>query len=48
LGWIPKHSVPDSIQDYWDYLTAFQEKADILAYAENHMRQLNVIRKCDN
>jgi len=48
LGWIAKRSVPDSIQDYWDYLTAFQEKADILAYAENHMRQLNVIRKCDN
>jgi dTDP-L-rhamnose 4-epimerase len=46
LGWIPKRSVPDSIQEYWDYLTAFQEKSDILAYAENHMRQLNVIRKC--
>jgi dTDP-L-rhamnose 4-epimerase len=48
LGWIAKRSVSDSIQDYWDYLTAFQEKSDILAYAEHHMRQLNVIRKCDN
>lgn len=48
LGWSPKRNVADSIQAYWDYLTAFQEKDDILAYAENHMRRLNVIRKCDN
>jgi len=48
LGWAPKRSVGESIQEYWDYLTTFQEKADILAYAENHMRQLNVIRKCGN
>ena len=47
LGWVPKRSVQDSIQAYWDYLTAFQEKDDILAYAEKHMRQLNVIRKSD-
>ncbi len=46
LGWSPKRSVAVSIQEYWDYLTNFQEKNDILAYAENHMRQLNVIRKC--
>ena len=45
LGWSAKRSVADSIGQYWDYLTAFQEKTDILAYAENHMRQLNVIRK---
>ena len=45
LGWRARRSVADSIQAYWDYLTAFQEKSDILAYAENHMRQLNVIRK---
>ncbi len=48
LGWRPKRNVSDSIQAYWEYLTAFQEKEDILAYAENHMRKLNVIRKCDN
>ena len=45
LGWRARRSVTDSIQQYWDYLTAFQEKSDILAFAENHMRQLNVIRK---
>ena len=45
LGWKPTRSVTDSIQEYWDYLTTSQEKSDILAYAENHMRQLNVVRK---
>jgi dTDP-L-rhamnose 4-epimerase len=47
LGWTPKHDVQDSIQAYWDYLTAFEEKQDVLAYAEKHMRQLNVIRQSD-
>ena len=45
LGWSPRYSVPDSIRDYWDYLISHQDKTDILAYAEKHMRQLNVIRK---
>ena len=48
LGWMPKRSVQDSIQAYWDYLNAAQEKDDILAYAEKHMRQLNVIRKSEH
>lgn len=45
LGWTPQHTVLDSINDYWHYLDGYQEKEDILAYAEQHMRQLNVIRK---
>lgn len=45
LGWCPKRNVVDSIQSYWSYLTAHQDKADILDYAERQMRQLNVIRK---
>ncbi len=48
LGWTPQRSVADSIRDYWNYLTALQEKDDILVYAEKHMRRLNVIRKSGN
>lgn len=45
LGWTAGRSVADSIAAYWDFLTAQKEKDDILAYAEKHMRRLNVIRK---
>jgi dTDP-L-rhamnose 4-epimerase len=45
LGWTPRRTVSDSIAAYWDFLSAQKEKDDILAYAEKHMRRLNVIRK---
>ncbi|MBT8341572.1 MAG: NAD-dependent epimerase/dehydratase family protein [Desulfatitalea sp.] len=45
LGWRPKHSVTNSIRDYWRYLTTHPEQQDILAYAEQQMRRLNVVRK---
>lgn len=45
LGWSPKRSVEDSIRAYWDYLSGMKEKEDILAYAQKHMRRLNVVRK---
>ena len=44
-GWTPRRTVSDSIAAYWDFLSAQKEKDDILAYAEKHMRRLNVIRK---
>ena len=44
IGWSPRRSVEQSIADYWEYLQALQDKADILAYAEKQMKQLNVIR----
>lgn len=47
LGWAPKHTVMDSISAYWDFLASQKEKDDILAYAEKHMRQLNVIRRSE-
>jgi dTDP-L-rhamnose 4-epimerase len=47
LGWAPKHCVADSISAYWDFLASQKEKDDILAYAEKHMRQLNVIRRSE-
>jgi dTDP-L-rhamnose 4-epimerase len=47
LGWAPQHTVADSIQAYWDYLTSRQDREDILAYAESQMRRLNVIRKSE-
>jgi dTDP-L-rhamnose 4-epimerase len=45
LGWAPRRTVADSIAAYWDFLSAQKEKDDILAYAEKHMRRLNVLRK---
>lgn len=48
LGWTPRHTVIDSIKDYWRYLDDYQEKEDILTYAEQHMRKLNVIRKSND
>lgn len=45
LGWRPRRTVEDSITAYWQYLCESKKKADILDYAEKHMKQLNVIRK---
>ena len=45
LGWRATRSVETSIEDYWAYLNRQQDMEDILAYAEKHMQQLNVIRK---
>jgi len=39
--------VEHSIAAYWDFLQTHQDKADILAYAEKQMRQLNVIRQSE-
>ncbi|MDM8543191.1 NAD-dependent epimerase/dehydratase family protein [Desulfococcaceae bacterium HSG9] len=45
LGWQPQHDVKESIRDYWEYLSGQDAQADILAYSEKQMKQLNVIRK---
>lgn len=45
LGWKATRSVQSSIEAYWSYLTGRQDMEDILAYAQTHMQQLNVIRK---
>ena len=45
LGWKRRSSVTDSITDYWQYLNRQEGKAEILEYAEMHMKQLNVIRQ---
>lgn len=45
LGWHPTRTVQTSIEDYWSYLNRQQDMEDALAYAQKHMRQLNVIRK---
>jgi len=45
LGWRATRSVQTSIEDYWAYLNQQQDMEDILAYAQKHMQQLNVIRK---
>jgi len=47
LGWSPRRTVEQSITAYWDYLQSNQDKADILAYAEKQMKQLNVIRQSE-
>lgn len=48
LGWSPQKSVTDSIQAYWQYLTAHQRAKDILGRADERMRHLNVIRQTDS
>ncbi len=45
LGWRATKSIHTSIEDYWAYLNRQQDMEDILAYAQKHMQQLNVIRK---
>ncbi len=45
LGWRPTCGVADSIQSYWEYLDRAERKADILAFAEAHMKSLQVIRE---
>ena len=45
LGWQATRSVQASIEDYWAYLNRQQDMEDILAYAQKHMRSLNVIRQ---
>jgi dTDP-L-rhamnose 4-epimerase len=45
LGWSAQHTVTDSIQAYWQYLTTQAKKADILAHADAQMRKLKVIRQ---
>jgi len=47
LGWKVRSSVTDSITDYWKYLNEQKGRAEILEYAETHMKQLNVIRRSD-
>jgi dTDP-L-rhamnose 4-epimerase len=44
LGWSPKRDVANSIEAYWQWLTTHRQSNDILAYAEQQMRRLNVIR----
>jgi dTDP-L-rhamnose 4-epimerase len=45
LGWEPTRGVSDSIAGYWHYLNQQDEVDDILGYARNHMKNLQVIRK---
>ena len=45
LGWKPTRSIEESIKTYWEYIQRQEELANILEYAENHMKQLHVIRK---
>ncbi|MFC1857164.1 SDR family NAD(P)-dependent oxidoreductase [Thermodesulfobacteriota bacterium] len=45
LGWKPTRGVEESIQDYWEYLQRQSDPGDILAYAEQSMKKLKIIRK---
>ncbi len=44
LGWTPRFSATDSVEDYINYLRAQNDIEDILAYAEKTMKKLNVVR----
>ena len=44
LGWSPRRSVRDSVEEYVEYLHAQTDVEDIMDYAEKKMRDLNVVR----
>jgi dTDP-L-rhamnose 4-epimerase len=45
LGWNPKRTARDSVEEYLEYLKEQTDIEDILDYAEKTMRQLEVVRK---
>ncbi len=45
LGWNPAHDVADSIQSYWEYLNRQREVENVLDFAQQHMKDLQVIRQ---
>ena len=45
LGWIPKRTAVDSVEEYLQYLKEQTDIDDILEYAEKTMKQLQVVRK---
>lgn len=45
IGWKPNHSPADSVREYVDWLFAQDNVEDILEYAEQTMRKLDVVRK---
>jgi len=47
LGWNPKRTVYDSVQEYKQYLEEQTDIEDILDYSEKHMKNLGVIRKIE-
>jgi dTDP-L-rhamnose 4-epimerase len=45
LGWIPQRTAEDSVNEYLEYLKEQTDITDILDYAEQTMKKLNVVRK---
>ncbi|MCB0722810.1 MAG: SDR family NAD(P)-dependent oxidoreductase [Ignavibacteriae bacterium] len=45
IGWEPKRNITDSVREYKEYLETQTEIEDILEYANEKMKQLNVLRK---
>lgn len=45
LGWEPHSGIEESVEAYWHYLVSQKEIGNVLEYAENNMKELNVIRK---
>ncbi|MBL0333116.1 MAG: SDR family NAD(P)-dependent oxidoreductase [Chlorobiota bacterium] len=45
LGWQPKRSIIDSVNEYKDYLKEQTDLDDILDFAEKTMKKMNIVRK---
>ena len=45
LGWKPKRNAEDSVKEYIEYLKEQNDIEDILDYAENQMKSLNIVRR---
>ena len=47
LGWVPKRTIFDSINEYKNYLEEQTDIEDILDYSKKHMSNLGVIRRVE-
>lgn len=45
LGWKPIKGITESIREYWSYINGEKDMGDVLEYAEENMKKLNVIRR---
>ena len=48
LGWAPQRTARNSVNEYADYLRQQADIDDIMAYAEQKMKDLNVVRKASS
>jgi len=48
IGWEPKRSIYDSVEEYKTYLTEQTDIEDILDYTQKQMKKLGVVRRVND